>query len=111
MPEVYLLVAIGNSDGIELAHRIVAAQDATRILPGNRRAGLDLGPRHLGIVTAAIGPLGHEVVDAALAVLVAGIPVLHGGVLDFGVIHGNQFNHGCMQLVFIAHRSGTTFQI
>ncbi len=39
-----LLIVVGDGDRIELADRVVAAQDAARVLPGNRRAGLDLGP-------------------------------------------------------------------
>src|SRR5690606_27720690 len=42
---VDLLVTVGNGDRIELAARIVAAQDAGRIFPRDRRAGLDLRPR------------------------------------------------------------------
>src|SRR5512144_50633 len=41
---VDLLAAVRNGDRIELATRVVAAQDAARILPGDSRAGLDLGP-------------------------------------------------------------------
>jgi len=57
---------------IKFAARIVAAQDAARILPGDRRAGLDLGPGNLRIVAAAIAALGDEIVDAALAFGIAG---------------------------------------
>src|SRR3546814_3663457 len=46
-----------------LAHRIVALQDAGRVFPGDRRAGLDLGPRDLRVAAPAGAPLGHEVVD------------------------------------------------
>ena len=42
---------------------------------------------------------------------IAGIPVLHGGVFDLGVIERNQFDYRGMQLVFIANRSGTAFEI
>src|SRR4029078_824106 len=64
---VDLLVAVRDRDRIELAARIVSAQDAARILPGNGGAGLDLGPRYLGIFAAAVAALGDEVEDAALA--------------------------------------------
>src|SRR6185295_6882286 len=69
---VGLLEIVGDGDGIEFADRIVAAQDAARIFPGNGRAGLDLRPGNLGAVTAAIAALGDEIVDAAKPVLVAG---------------------------------------
>src|ERR1700712_486371 len=70
-----LLVTVRNRDRVKLAARIVAAQDATRIFPGDRRAGLDLGPGNLRIVAAAVAALGDEIVDAALAFGIAGIPV------------------------------------
>ena len=41
----------------------------------------------------AIAALGHEVVDAALAVLVAGVPVLHRGIFDLGAVEGHQLDH------------------
>src|SRR3546814_17021866 len=73
-----------------LAHRIVALQDAGRVFPGDRRAGLDLGPRDLRVAAPAGAPLGHEVVDAADAVLVARIPVLHGRVFDLRVVRSEE---------------------
>ena len=106
-----LLVAVRDRDRIELAARVVAAQDAGRIFPGDRRAGLDLRPRDLGAVAAAVAALGDEIVDAALAVLVAGIPVLDGGILDLGVIERHQFDHGRVQLVLVALRRGAAFEV
>jgi hypothetical protein len=41
---VDLLIAVRDGDRVELAARIIAAQDAAWIFPGDRRAGLDLGP-------------------------------------------------------------------
>ena len=46
-PGVRLLPPLGHGDGIELADRPVPAQDAARVLPGDRRAGLRLGPGNL----------------------------------------------------------------
>src|ERR1700733_14935151 len=71
---VDLLIAIGNRDRIELAARIVAAQNAAWIFPGNGRAGLDLGPGNLRVLAAAIAALGDEIIDAAAAGGVARIP-------------------------------------
>src|ERR1700730_7634429 len=73
-----LLVAVRDRDRIELAAGIVAAQDAARIFPGDRRAGLELRPGNLRARPAAVAALGDEVVDAALAAGVARIPVLDG---------------------------------
>ena len=41
---VSLLMVIRECDRIELADRVISAQDATRILPGNRRTGFHLRP-------------------------------------------------------------------
>ena len=57
-------------------------QHAARVFPGDRRAGLDLRPADARVVAAAFAALGDEVVDAATALLVARIPVLHRRVLD-----------------------------
>src|SRR5690606_34394138 len=79
---VHLLVAVRNRDRIELAVRLVAAQDAARVFPGDGRAGLDLRPGNLGAAAAAVAALRHEVVDAAFAFLVARIPVLDRRIFD-----------------------------
>src|SRR5262249_12461884 len=80
-----LLVAVGDGDRVELAAGIVAAQDAARIFPGDGRAGLELGPGDLRVHAAAVATLGDEVIDAAAAAGVAGVPVLDGRILDLGV--------------------------
>src|SRR5690606_9091720 len=74
-------------------------------------AGLDLRPRDLRVVATAIAALGHEVVDAALALSVARVPVLHRRVLDLSIIQRDQLNDSRMKLVLVTLRSGTTFQI
>src|SRR4030081_3323681 len=106
-----LLVTVGNRDRIKFAARIVAAQDAARIFPGDRGAGLDLGPGDLRIVAAAIAALGDEIVDAALAFGIAGVPVLHRRIFDFGIVKRDQLDHGGMQLVFVALRRGAAFEV
>src|ERR1700694_4004234 len=108
---IALLVTIRNRDRIEFTARIVAAQDAARIFPGDRRAGLDLCPGNLRIVAAAIATFGDEIVDAALALGIAGIPVLHRRIFDFGIVKRDQFDHGGVQLVFIALRRGAALEI
>ena len=62
-------------------------------------------------VAPAVAALGDEVVDAAHAVFISGIPVLHRGILDFRVFHGDEFHYGGMQLVFIPHGGGAAFQV
>ena len=106
-----LLAAVGDRDRIELAARIIAAQDAGRIFPGDRRAGLDLRPRNLRARAAAVAALGDEIVDAALAVGIAGIPVLHRRIFDLGVVERDQFDHRRVQLVLVALRRRAAFEI
>ena len=110
-PGVGLLVIIGESDRVELTHRVVTLQDAARIFPGDGRSGLHLRPRDLRVHTQAFAAFGNEVVNTALAFFVSRVPVLHGGVLDLCVIERNQLNYRSMQLVLIADRGGAAFQI
>ena len=107
---VSLLTLTRQRNGIELADAAVALQDHTRIFPGDRRTGLHLSPRNLGV---GVGPpsLGDEVVDTADAVLVTGVPVLHRGVLDLGTILGDQLDDRCMQLVLVALRRRASFEV
>jgi len=72
---VSLLIIVGERHGIEFAHgyRLAARHS---ILPGNRGARLDLGPRNLGVLSAAKTALGDEIIDAAPALFVTRIPVL-----------------------------------
>ena len=108
---VGLLVVIGERHRVEFADRVVADQQAARIFPGDGGAGLHLRPGDLGVDAAARAALGDEIVDAALAFFVAGIPVLHGGIFDLGVIERDQFDHGRVQLVGVAHGRGAAFQV
>src|SRR5258705_7075112 len=59
---VGLLAVVGERDGIEFADRVVALQDAARVFPGDRRAGLYLGPGNLAVAATASAALGDEVV-------------------------------------------------
>ena len=108
---VGLLVVVGNRDRIERTHRVLAAQDAGGIFPGDRRAGFHLRPRDPGIAAAAFAALGYEVVDAADAVLITRVPVLHGRVLDLRVILGDELHYRRVQLVFIAHGRGAALEV
>src|SRR5579863_8104389 len=78
---VDLLETVGDRDRVELAARGLAAQNAARIFPGDRRAGLHLGPGDFRARAPAIAALGDEIVNAALALRVAGVPVLHRRIL------------------------------
>ncbi len=108
---VGLLAVVRDGHRVELADRVVALQDAARVLPGDRRAGLDLGPGDLGAAAAAGAALGHEVVDAALAVLVARVPVLDRRVLDLGVVEGDELDDGGVELVLVADGGRAAFEV
>ena len=106
-----LLHIVGDGDGVELAHGIVALQDATRVLPSDGRAGFDLRPGDLRIPAAAGAALGHEIVNPAFTFFIARIPILDRRVFDFRIVEGNQFDNGSMQLVLIAHWRGATLEV
>lgn len=117
-PQVYhlgagvgLLVVARQGHGVELAHGAVALQYARGVLPGDGGACLDLRPGELGGVAAAEAALGDEVVDAAAPLLVAGVPVLHGGVLDFGAVFDHDLDDGGVELVLVAHGCGASFEV
>ncbi len=110
-PGVGLLVVVGHRDRVELADRILAVEHAARVLPGHRRAGLDLGPRNLTARALTQPALGHEIVDAALALGVARVPVLHGRVLDLGILERDELDHCGVELVLVAHRRGAAFEV
>src|SRR6202042_698089 len=78
---------------------------------GDRRAGLHLRPGDVCVAAAALAALGDEVVDAADAVGIAGVPVLYRGVLDVRVIERDQLHHRGVQLVLVALRRAAALQV
>ncbi len=108
---VGLLVVGGEGDRVELADRVVALKDYAGVLPGYGRARLDLGPGDLRVVRRAPAALGDEVVDPAAAFGVAGVPVLHGGVLDLGALERDELDHRRVQLVLVPHRCGAALEV
>ena len=74
---VGLLFAARQCDGIKFADTVIPFQDTAWILPGYGRARFYLGPGNLRVLFTQAA-LGNKVVDTPFAVLVAGIPVLHG---------------------------------
>src|SRR5262249_56974467 len=89
---VGLLAVVGQRDRIEFADAAIALQDAARIFPGDRGAGLDLRPADLRAIARAERSLGDEIEDAAAAVLVARIPVLDGGIFYLGILVREDFD-------------------
>ena len=78
---VRLLVIVRNRHGVEFPDGIVAGEDTAGIFPGDGRAGFDLRPRNLAPFAFTQAALGYKIVDTALALFVAGIPVLDGGII------------------------------
>ena len=108
---VRLLAVMGQRHRVEFPNRIVTAQDAAGILPGDRRTSFNLGPDNLRACATTVTALGNEVVDAADAILVTGIPVLHGRILDVRVVQCDQLDDRRVQLILIAHRCCAAFEI
>src|SRR5205085_4444634 len=99
---VGLLAIVGDGNRIEFAYRVVALKNAARVFPGDRRAGLDLRPRNLGMRAGTFAALGHEVVDAAATFLVARFPVLDRRILDLRLFHRDELDDSRVQLVLVA---------
>ena len=106
-----LLLVVGEGHAVELADAVVAQEDAAGVLPGDGAAGLHLGPADARGHALAEAALGHEVVDPAQPVLVPGVPVLHGAVLDRGAVQGHQLHHRRMQLVGVELGGGAALQV
>ena len=73
--------------------------------------GLDLRPADLAVFAAAGAPLGDEIVDPALPVGIAGIPVLHRAVFDLRIVERDQLDDRGMELVLVALRRGAALEI
>src|SRR5437763_14791914 len=102
---------VHGRDRVELADRALTAQHTARVLPGDRRAGLNLGPGNMRVASAALTALGHEVINAAHTLGIARIPVLHGRVLDVRVIERSELHDRVMELVFVALRCTTASEV
>jgi len=46
-PRIGLHLPVGQGHGIKFSHRIISAQNAARVFPGDGSARFDLGPRDL----------------------------------------------------------------
>src|SRR5687768_9808515 len=60
---------------------------------------------------SAYSALSYKVVDTTLTLFVARIPVLHGRIFYFRMIQCYQLYYRSMQLVFVTHWCGATFEI
>ena len=55
--------------------------------------------------------LGHEVINSAVAIFVARIPVLERRILDLGVVQSDELDHRRVKLVGPADGSGASLQV
>ena len=108
---ISLLIVVGNSHTVELSHRVVATQDAGRILPGNRRTRLYLSPAQLRVHTTQVASLGYQIQHTTLTMFITRIPVLNGRVLHLCIILDYNLYDGCMELVLITHWRCTSLQV
>ena len=108
---IRLLVVIRHRHTIEFSRRVISRQNTGRVFPRNSRTCLHLCPGEFTVRTFAVTTFRNEVIDTAFAFGITRIPVLYGTVLHFRTLMYHNFHDSGMQLVLIAHRSRTTFQI
>ncbi len=108
---ISLLIVVGYGNAVELSHRVIATQDARRILPSDSRTCLHLCPTQLRVDTTQVASLGHKIEDATLSVLITRIPVLHGRVFYLGIVLDDNLDDSRMELVLITHWCGTSLQV
>jgi len=90
---VGLLHVVGYRYGVELSHRVVTLQDTAGVFQVMAEPVSTWVRKSWSHFHGRLA-LGHEVVNPALTVLIAGIPVLHGRILDLRIAQGHQFNYG-----------------
>src|SRR5690606_18558655 len=98
-------------NGVELTDGVIAFQYAGRVFPSDSRAGFDLSPRDLGVVTSADTSFGYKVIDTAFSFFIAWIPVLDGGVFHLSMRACVDLHYGSVQLIFVTGRRCTAFQV
>ena len=109
---VSLHVTVREGHAVEFAHRIVALQNAARVLPRDGGARFDLRPADSAVLAGTLAALGDEVIDTACArFAVAGVPVLHGRILDACVFLGQEFHDSAMELLARKFWSGAAFEV
>src|SRR3972149_1679033 len=90
---------------------LLSPTPAPRVLPRDCGARLDLRPRELRVLPHRTAALRDEVVDAALPVLVARIPILDRAVLQLCIVERDEFDDGRVKLILVTHRGCASFKI
>ena len=103
---------VGEGHAVEFSDGVVAQQYAARVLPRDGGARLDLRPADAAVLARTLAALRDEVVHAAGSRLaVARVPVLHGRILDAGVVLRHEFHDGAVQLLAAEFRRGAAFEV
>ena len=109
---VSLHVAVREGHAVEFTDGVVALQNAARVLPRDGRSRFDLRPADAAVLASALAALGDEVVHATgTGFTVAGVPVLHGRILDFGVFLSYEFHDGAVELLARKFGGGAAFEV
>ncbi len=106
-----LLMIVGNGNRVKFSHRIIPRQNTGRVLPGYGRARFNLSPGNLSRFTLTQTTLSNKVINTTLALFIARIPVLYSRIFDFCPVVDDNLYYSHMQLVFVAYRSRTAFQV
>ena len=105
------MIIVCHCHRIKLGCRVITGKNAGRVFPGNRRTGLYLCPRKFAIYSLTVTTLRHKVINTSFSFGITRIPVLNSRIFHFSPIMHHDFHNGGMQLIFITHRCGTSFQI
>ena len=65
-----------------------------KLIDNNRNMTVEMALKQRKSLEAAIDLIEDEIVNPAFAVFVAWVPILYGGVFDFGVLERHQLHHG-----------------
>ena len=103
-----MLVVVGDGHAVEFCLAVVSCEDAAGVFPGDGASGFYLCPGEFAVCASEVSAFGNEVEYSAFSFAVAWVPVLYGAVFDFCAFVYDDFDDGCVELVFVTHRSGTT---
>ena len=106
-----MLVVVGDGHAVEFCLAIVSCEYAAGVFPGDGASGFYLCPGEFAVCASEVSAFGDEVEYSAFSFAVAGVPVLYGAVFDFCAFVYDDFDDGCVELVFVAHGCGASFEV
>jgi hypothetical protein len=98
-----MLSAVGQSDADDFAAGAPALHDDAGIFHGETAADVAVDPANFGVFVGDAA-LGDEIEDIAA-------PVLHRDVLDFGALHGDEFDYRAVQSGGLKLRRRAAFHV